>query len=44
VDPPLGTKLIGCKWVYKNKYKSNGSLGSLDKCEERLVAKGFAQK
>eukprot|EP00253_Pinus_taeda_P034215 PITA_34215 len=26
VDPPLGTKLIGCKWVYKNKYKVDGSL------------------
>jgi len=41
VGPPLGTKLIGCKWVYKNKYKSDGSL---DKHKARLVAKGFAQK
>eukprot|EP00253_Pinus_taeda_P035334 PITA_35334 len=41
VDPPLGTKPIGCKWVYKNKYKADGSL---DKHKARLVAKRFAQK
>ena len=33
VDPPLGTKPIGCKWVYKKKYKGNGSL---DKHKSRL--------
>eukprot|EP00253_Pinus_taeda_P033087 PITA_33087 len=37
VDPLLGTKPIGCKWVYKNKYKVDGSL---DKHKVRLVAKG----
>eukprot|EP00253_Pinus_taeda_P028593 PITA_28593 len=37
VDPPLGTKPIGCKWVYKNKYKTDGLL---DKHKARLVAKG----
>ena len=41
VDPPIGTKPIGCKWVYKNKYRSDGSL---DKNKVRLVAKGYAQK
>eukprot|EP00253_Pinus_taeda_P029386 PITA_29386 len=41
VDPPLETKPIDCKWVYKNKYKVDGSL---DKQKARLVAKGFAQK
>eukprot|EP00253_Pinus_taeda_P018747 PITA_18747 len=41
VDPALGTKAIGCKWVFKNKYKADGSL---DKHLARLVAKCFAQK
>eukprot|EP00253_Pinus_taeda_P034051 PITA_34051 len=41
VDPPLRTKLIGCKWVYKDKYKGDGSL---EKHKARLVAKCFAQK
>ena len=41
VDPLVGTKPIGCKWVYKNTYRSNGSL---DKHKARLVAKGYAQK
>eukprot|EP00253_Pinus_taeda_P032861 PITA_32861 len=41
VDPPFGTKPIGCKWVYKNKYKADGSL---EKHKDRLVEKGFSQK
>ena len=41
VDPLVGTKPIGCKWVYKNKYRSDGSL---DKHKVRLVVKGYAQK
>jgi hypothetical protein len=36
VYPPFGTKPIGCRWVYKSKYKSDGSL---DKHKMRLVAK-----
>jgi len=41
LDPPYGTKSIGCKWVFKNKYRSDGSQ---DKHKARLVAKRFAQK
>ena len=41
VDPPIGIKPTGSKWVYKTKYKADGSL---DNYKERLVAKGYAQK
>jgi len=41
VDPPLGTKPIGCKWVYKNKCKADGSL---DKHKARILEKVFSQK
>ena len=39
VDRPTKRKVIGTKWVYKAKYKSDGSL---EKYKTRLVAKGFA--
>ena len=38
---PLGKKPIGCKLVYRVKYKSNGSV---ERYKARLVAKGFTQK
>jgi hypothetical protein len=41
VDPPYGTKLIGNKWVFKNKYKS---YGTLDKHKSRFMAKELAHK
>jgi hypothetical protein len=41
VDPQFRTKPIDCKWVFKRKYKSDGSR---DKHKARLVAKGFAMK
>lgn len=37
---PSGKKPIGCRWVYKIKHKSDGSI---DKYKARLVAKGFTQ-
>ena len=37
---PLGKKAIGCKLIFKVKYKSHGSL---DKYKACLVAKGYAQ-
>jgi hypothetical protein len=38
--PQKGSNVIGCKWVYKIKSKSNSSL---DRYKARLVAKGFKQ-
>jgi hypothetical protein len=37
---PLGKHPIGCKWVYKLKFKSDGSL---ERHKARLVAKGYNQ-
>ena len=39
VDHPKKRKVIGTKWVFKAKYKYDGSL---DKYKARLVSKGFA--
>ena len=41
VDHPTKRKVIGTKWVYKAKYKSDGNL---EKYKAKLVAQGFAQK
>jgi hypothetical protein len=40
VDLPLGSKPIGCKWVFRRKYNSDGSIQTF---KARLVAKGFRQ-
>jgi hypothetical protein len=33
---PQGKKLVGCKWVYKLKYNSDGTV---ERCKARLAAK-----
>lgn len=40
VSLPKGHKLVSCKWVYRTKYASDGSV---EKHNARLVAKGFSQ-
>jgi len=37
---PAGKKVIGCRWVFANKYDADGNV---IKRKARLVAKGFSQ-
>ena len=41
VDLPLGKSAIGCKWIYKIKTRSDGTV---DCYKARLVARGFTQE
>ena len=40
-DLPEGKEVIGLKWVYKTKYKEDGTI---QKHKARLVAKGYSQQ
>jgi hypothetical protein len=41
VHHPFGCKPVGCKWVFKKKLRSDGTI---EKHKARLVAKGYTQK
>uniref|UniRef100_A0A2N9I6E8 CCHC-type domain-containing protein n=1 Tax=Fagus sylvatica TaxID=28930 RepID=A0A2N9I6E8_FAGSY len=41
VDLPPGSNTIGCKWVFRRKYRTDGSIQTF---KIRLVAKGFRQR
>ena len=38
---PPGKSVVGCKWIYKIKIRSDGSI---ERYKARLVAKGFTQE
>jgi len=38
VNRPLDKEVVGCRWVYNVKYKSDDTL---DRYKTRLVAKGY---
>lgn len=40
VSLPANKKTVGCRWLYRVKYHSNGQI---DRFKARLVAKGFTQ-
>ncbi|KAL0451375.1 UNVERIFIED_CONTAM: Retrovirus-related Pol polyprotein from transposon TNT 1-94 [Sesamum latifolium] len=41
VDPPKDAKPVGCKWVYKYKFRPDGEVTTF---KVRLVVKGYTQR
>ena len=41
VPRPPGTNIVGSKWIFKTKFRPDGSV---DKHKARLVARGFTQQ
>jgi histone deacetylase 1/2 len=41
VSPPTQANIVGCRWIYKIKRKSDGTI---ERYKARLVAKGFNQQ
>ncbi|KAL0294910.1 UNVERIFIED_CONTAM: hypothetical protein Sradi_6860400 [Sesamum radiatum] len=41
IDPPKGPRPVGCKWVYKCKFRDDGEVMAF---KARLVAKGYIQR
>nr|GEX69099.1 retrovirus-related Pol polyprotein from transposon TNT 1-94 [Tanacetum cinerariifolium] len=41
VPPPPRANIIGCHWLYRHKFDSNGNL---DCYNDHLLAKGFSQQ
>ena len=41
VTLPLGKSVVGCKWIYKIKTRSNGSI---KRYKARLIAKDFTHE
>ena len=37
---PSGANIVGCKWIFKNKYNANGTF---QRHKAHLVAKGYSQ-
>jgi len=40
-DPPLSATIVGCKWVFRNKYNVDGIF---QHHKVKLIAKGFHQQ